>query len=104
MRIKKNLFGVGVLAAAAAMLLTPATAQAVPVGVAEREVIQIPMEWDCSTFTEADRQKAVAENIDICGALGDQESGISARVTNPGNCGTASMYVDKRNSNTRRVS
>lgn len=62
------------------------------------------MSWDCSGFTEADRQKAVREQINVCGALDQAQGKPQSRVRITGDCGTAMMYIQKNGDGNRVVS
>ncbi|MDR6868878.1 hypothetical protein J2Y69_003504 [Microbacterium resistens] len=57
-------------------------------------MIAVPMTWNCSELTEADRQKAISENINMCGVL-DAPGAIQTKGSSNFGCGTTYIYVDR---------
>ncbi|WP_156458818.1 hypothetical protein [Microbacterium sp. Leaf179] len=52
----------------------------------------VSMQWNCDELTDADRQKALDEDVRMCG-LNEPEGAISTRAANTNNCGTAYIYT-----------
>lgn len=80
-------------------LLTPASASARGdrADLEEGETIVVSMEVDCSTFSEADRQRAIRENVRLCGVNGASPGGVTTFGQTTNTCGTAAVYVDSVN-------
>lgn len=112
--------GAGAVMLALALLLpAAANAQEEQAGekhltVSSTQVITGTMTIDCSTFTEADRARAIRENKNLCGALDATAQGgfkqgaasgpISPQGSNVNDCGVASIYVDRWSGNKLRIS
>lgn len=68
----------------------------------QTEVIPGTMTIDCSTFSEEDRQRAIRENLNLCGSLNTNDDGaVSTRGQTVGDCGVSSIYVEKWGSKLR---
>lgn len=117
---RSSMAGAGAVMLALALLL-PAAANAQEgqadekdLTVSSTQVITGTMTIDCSTFTEADRERAIRENKNLCGALDATGQGgfklsaasdpISARGSTVSDCGVASIYVDRWSGNQLRIS
>ncbi|MCD1569911.1 hypothetical protein [Agromyces mediolanus] len=94
---RRALAGLGV--ALAALLFAPAFASAAH---AEDEpptdavVVTVPMTFDCSTLTPSGRAYAIANNLDVCGVLSQDETEpgtITPYNTVYGDCGSASVSI-----------
>lgn len=61
--------------------------------------VTVPMTADCSRVTAAERARMTRQGVGLCGtADGDSRNQLI------GNCGTASVYVDRRSKGKGRVS
>lgn len=103
-KMRKIVAGVAGATAALVLAAAPLTANAAErpepvIAAASTAITQSKMEIDCSTFSEADRQKAIAENLNICGSLG-----ATARGVVNADCGTSTFYVDRSSTGKLRIS
>lgn len=89
------------VAPSAANAVTPGTQEATA-NVASESAGIYQMKVDCSTFSEADRQRAIEENLSICDVRARASDGSKVPLDqNTNNCGTAALYVDSNNGKAR---
>ena len=111
MKIRKSTLGFAGVAVLALTAFLPTSAYASTADADEptvsapaSAVIVSPMTIDCDTFSEADRVRAVEENLNLCGALSDDPGASAARGQTTGDCGTSSIYVDRNSGGRLRIS
>ncbi|MEU4014977.1 hypothetical protein AB0E56_06865 [Microbacterium sp. NPDC028030] len=110
MKIRKSaVSGAGATLFALA-LWVPTAAQATTTGPidvvdeTESPVTLAPMTIDCETFSESDRQRAIIEGINLCGALSGDGSTNAEKAQTVGDCGVSSIYVDRNSGGNLRIS
>lgn len=86
-------------AALVVALFVPSAAHAQPVSApdVERTTYTYSMQVDCSTFSEADRERAIRENISLCGVNEQASEGVTTFGQTTADCGTSAVYVDSVN-------
>ncbi|WP_460802251.1 hypothetical protein [Microbacterium sp. GXF6406] len=110
MKIHKKTLGLAAAAVLTLAVCLPTSAYAstadgenLVVGASSTQVITQPMTIDCSTFSEADRERAIKENLNLCGALGDP-AGMATLGQTVSDCGVSSIYVDRNSGGRLRIS
>jgi hypothetical protein len=84
------------VAALSVSVIGPASAAPIATGKPPKpddgaQVVAV-MEWNCDELTETDRERAIAEGIQMCG-LNQPTGGITPRAIATANCGTAIINV-----------